>query len=85
MKKLFGKKKKGQQSRESSVSRISSHRYGDTSRDISTAQASPDIAYRDTPGMPLSHPGTHQQSDYSRDYGMYSTSVPPQKSPLYDH
>ena len=100
MKKLFSKKKKGAASRESSVSRASSYRYGDTSRDISVAQASPDIAYRDSPGQPLSHPGqpsTQQGTnpgqpyqgqsaagDYGRDYGMYSTSVPPTQSPLYD-
>jgi len=83
-KKLFGKKKgKGYpSSRESSISRASGQRYGDTSRDVSIAQGSPQISYRDqgVHGQPLS-----LSPDMSQDYGPYSQSVPPNPSPLYDH
>ena len=76
LKRIFKKKKKGDASRESSVSRASGR--GDVSRD-----GSPYMSSHVRGGTPSHDDYSYEGEPYSM--SAYGTSAPTRTSPLYDH
>ena len=81
LKRMFRKKKKGDVSRDSSISRVSGR--GDVSREGSVSNASPYLSHHGRGGTPLPDDYSYEGEGYTM--SAYGTSAPTRTSPLYDH